>query len=231
MALAANQLQTKLGHQFVELNLLENALRHRSCGVLNNERMEFLGDALLGAVIADNLFHKFPDAAEGELSRLRARLVNGVALAVIARELGLGKYLILGPGEMKSGGHRRDSILADTVEAIIGAIYLDAGMESARAAIERWFGDKLKNISVTDAKKDAKTLLQELLQGRKLELPSYQVVSTEGEVHDPKFEVTCNVILKKGEVLESSEIAGSRRIAEQKSAASMLNILEHKGLK
>jgi len=225
------KLQPKLGYQFSDVNLLENALRHRSCGANNNERLEFLGDALLGAVIADNLFEKFPSATEGELSRLRAKLVKGVALAVISKELGLGEYLILGPGEMKSGGNRRDSILADAVEAIIGAIYLDGGMQPARTAIENWFGKKFDKLSVVDAKKDAKTQLQELLQSRKFALPIYDVVATEGEIHEPIFQVNCTVTVFKDQSLSCFEMASSRRIAEQKSAATMLGLLQEKGLK
>jgi len=185
----------------------------------------------LGFVVADSLYRKFPKAAEGELSRLRAKLVKGVSLAVIAKKLGLGEFLILGPGEMKSGGHRRDSILADALESIIGAIYLDGGIDHARDFIDRWFCNQLENLSVSDAKKDPKTQLQELLQSRKLALPQYEVISTAGEMHDPKFEVKCSVVVFKNENLTCTETAKSRRIAEQKAASNMLQILQIKGLK
>ncbi len=225
------RLQKNLGYQFKQVDLLTSALSHRSCGSNNNERLEYLGDALLGFVIADSLYQKFPKAAEGELSRLRARLVKGVSLSQIARQLDLGEYIKLGPGEKKSGGHRRDSILADAVEAILGAIYLDGGHEPAQLAISNWFKQLLDNLSVSDAKKDPKTKLQELLQSRKFSLPLYQVVSTEGAVHDQVFEVLCTVEYKNQETLTVQNKAKSRRIAEQKTAEEMLQMLAQRGLK
>lgn len=217
------KLCRQLGYFFADLGLLELALTHRSFGGKNNERLEFLGDSILNYVIAEDLFHRFPKAKEGELSRLRASLVKGDTLAELAREFQLGDYLKLGAGELKSGGFRRDSILADAVEGIIGAIYLDAGMDVCREHILSWYKERLSATSLKVVTKDAKTRLQEYLQARKHALPQYDVVNIEGEPHDQTFFVHC-VIELFPEAIEGK--GNSRRIAEQKAAAKALKILE-----
>ena len=158
------RLERKIGHTFVDEDLLKRAITHRSAGSRHNERLEFLGDSILSLVIAEALFHRFPDVSEGDMSRMRATLVREKTLAELAREFDLGEYLILGPGELKSGGFRRESILADTVEAIIGAIYLDAGMEALKPLLLRWYAERLECIRPGADQKDPKTRLQELLQ-------------------------------------------------------------------
>ncbi|WP_410506458.1 ribonuclease III [Marinomonas sp. GJ51-6] len=205
--------------------MLELALTHRSFGGKNNERLEFLGDSILNYVIAEDLFHRFPKAKEGELSRLRASLVKGDTLAELAREFQLGDFLKLGAGELKSGGFRRDSILADAVEGIIGAIYLDAGMDVCRQHILAWYKDRLDATSLKIVTKDAKTRLQEYLQARKYGLPQYEVVKIDGEPHDQTFYVNCQVEAYDG-VIEGK--GNSRRIAEQNAAAKALKKLEKK---
>lgn len=227
MSTTYQKLCRKLGYFFADLGLLELALTHRSFGGKNNERLEFLGDSILSYVIAEELFHRFEKAKEGELSRLRASLVKGATLADVAREFSLGDYLKLGAGELKSGGFRRDSILEDTVEAIIGAIYLDAGMDTCREHVLRWFKTRLDATSLKIVTKDAKTLLQEYLQARKHALPLYDVVDIIGEPHDQTFHVHCTIELCSEPVIG---IGNSRRIAEQKAAADMLAMLEkHNG--
>ncbi|WOD09333.1 ribonuclease III [Marinomonas sp. GJ51-6] len=214
-----------MGYFFADLGLLELALTHRSFGGKNNERLEFLGDSILNYVIAEDLFHRFPKAKEGELSRLRASLVKGDTLAELAREFQLGDFLKLGAGELKSGGFRRDSILADAVEGIIGAIYLDAGMDVCRQHILAWYKDRLDATSLKIVTKDAKTRLQEYLQARKYGLPQYEVVKIDGEPHDQTFYVNCQVEAYDG-VIEGK--GNSRRIAEQNAAAKALKKLEKK---
>jgi ribonuclease-3 len=205
------------------MSLFELALTHRSCGKKNNERLEFLGDSILNFVIADDLFARFPKAKEGELSRLRARMVKGVTLSEVARELGLGDYLRLGSGELKSGGYRRDSILADAVEAIIGAIYLDTDMETARGFILSWFKERLDKLDLNESMKDSKTRLQEFLQSRRLALPEYELMNVEGEAHEQTFYIDCRVEgLKKAE----KGIGSSRRQAEQEAAKNALIALQ-----
>jgi ribonuclease-3 len=205
------------------MSLFELALTHRSCGKKNNERLEFLGDSILNFVIADDLFARFPKAKEGELSRLRARMVKGVTLSEVARELGLGDYLRLGSGELKSGGYRRDSILADAVEAIIGAIYLDTDMDTARGFILSWFKERLDKLDLNESMKDSKTRLQEFLQSRRLALPEYELMNVEGEAHDQTFYIDCRVEgLKKAE----KGIGSSRRQAEQEAAKNALIALQ-----
>ena len=228
MSQTLNAFSRRLGHDFGDSSLLELAMTHRSFGGQNNERLEFLGDSIVNFVIAEALFRRFPEAREGQLSRLRARLVKGQTLAELAREMGFGEHLRLGSGEMKSGGHRRESILADAVEAIIGAIYLDAGMEVVRARILSWYAARLEEISLQDTQKDPKTRLQEFLQSRQVPLPRYEVVNVEGEAHAQTFTVDCHV-----ELLEkhTTGIGSSRRHAEQQAAEVALKQLEPKGVR
>ncbi|WP_299592035.1 ribonuclease III [uncultured Microbulbifer sp.] len=208
------RLGNRLGYQFARADLLSLALTHRSHGSRNNERLEFLGDSILGFTISAALFEKFPDGREGQMSRLRAQLVSGETLAKLARELELGECLRLGEGEMKSGGHRRASILADAVEAIIGAIYLDAGLEAARERVLAWFASRLQNLSL-ETDKDPKTRLQEWLQARQKPLPDYRVVDIGGEEHSQQFVVECRVAGLNAPVRGT---AGNRRAAEKAAA-------------
>ena len=195
------------------------ALTHRSFAGRNNERLEFLGDAILNFVAGEALFERFPQAREGQLSRLRARLVKGETLAVLARGFELGEYLRLGSGELKSGGFRRESILADALEALIGAIYLDAGMDVARARVLDWLTNELDGLTLVDTNKDPKTRLQECLQSRAVELPRYEVVDIQGEPHCRTFFVQCEIAL----LTDKTQGQGaSRRIAEQVAAAAAL---------
>ncbi|PKM45173.1 MAG: ribonuclease III [Gammaproteobacteria bacterium HGW-Gammaproteobacteria-1] len=213
-----------LGYQFADAQLLETALTHRSVGSHNNERLEFLGDAILSFVISAELYRRFDDVNEGTLSRLRASLVKGDTLALIARDLDLGDYLNLGSGELKSGGYRRDSILADAVEAILGAVYLDGGIDRARQLILELYDERFDAVQPAADLKDPKTRLQEFLQGRRLPLPTYTVTSMEGEAHDQTFTVTCAV-----EGLDQPTVASaaSRRKAEQAAAELALRALEN----
>lgn len=222
MSASIRTLCKKLGHQFAHAELLRTALTHRSAGKDNNERLEFLGDSILSFVIADELYHRFPDAAEGQLSRLRASLVKGETLAELARECALGESLKLGSGELKSGGFRRDSILAGALEAIIGAVYLDAGYEACRALVLRLYGERLNGVCLNDGVKDPKTRLQEYLQARKLPLPEYRVQAVAGEAHDQHFTMECIVSGLDQPVLGSG---GSRRKAEQDAAQKALVLL------
>lgn len=218
----AAELARKLGNPCTDEALFELALTHRSCGKRNNERLEFLGDAILSFVIADALYQRFPDAREGQMSRLRSRVVKGETLAKIAREMALGDYLRLGSGELKSGGYRRDSILADSVEAIIGAVYLDQGVEAARAFILHWFDQHLQQLDLKVSLKDSKTRLQEFLQSRRSGLPQYELISVEGDPHDQTFHIRCHVELLE----QSTEGKGSsRRQAEQQAASRALKQL------
>lgn len=215
-------LQRKLGYQFKDTALLTLALTHRSYSGRNNERLEFLGDAVLNFVAGEALFHHFDQAREGQLSRLRARLVKGETLAVLARAMDLGDYLRLGSGELKSGGFRRESILADATEAIIGAIYLDSGMEVARERVLAWLEQEFAGLTLVDTNKDSKTRLQEFLQSRGCELPHYEVVDIQGEPHCRTFQVECEVKLLEQ---KTKGQGGSRRIAEQVAAAAALTAL------
>lgn len=225
VALAIKKLEQKLDYQFKDKSLLELALKHRSLGAKNNERLEYLGDAILGFIVADLLFKKFPKASEGQLSRLRALVVKGVSLAEIALDLDLSQFVKLGPGELKSGGNRRESILADTVEAILGAIYLDSNEATLRKIILKLFHEKLSELSLEKAEKDPKTRLQELLQSRHFNLPDYTVTDTHGKDHAQQFQVSCRVEYKKGEIFVTTSTATSRRKAEQQAAENMLNRL------
>lgn len=212
-------LRRKLGHPYKDESLLELALTHRSCGKRNNERLEFLGDAILNFVIAEALFNKFVQAREGELSRLRARLVKGETLAVIARELGLGDFLRLGSGELKSGGFRRDSILADSVEAIIGSIHLDAGAEASKAFVLALYQSRLADLDMEETLKDSKTRLQEHLQSRRLALPAYELEKVQGDAHDQTFYIRCDIALLE---TPTHGVGSSRRQAEQEAARAAL---------
>ena len=211
-----------LGVRFAEPALLETALRHRSAGHINNERLEFLGDAILNMVIAEQLYHLHPTAPEGELSRWRASLVREESLAVLARDLALGSYLVLGSGEMKSGGFRRDSILADAFEAVIGAVYLDQGFVAAKNLLLRLFEPMLTHLPDAASLKDPKTRLQEFLQSAKRELPSYEVSGTWGQAHQQVFEVTCQLADSKQTAIGRGS---SRRKAEQGAAERMYRLL------
>lgn len=216
------RLQRRLGYEFRDTTHLQLALTHRSFGSQNNERLEFLGDSILNMVIAERLYQTFPSAREGQLSRLRARLVKGVTLAEIAREFELGEFLSLGSGELKSGGFRRESILADALESIIGAIYLDSGFERCREMVLAWFDGRLERLSLQDTQKDPKTRLQEYLQSRQQPLPQYEVVSVEGEAHAQLFRVECSV---PGLQTNTIGNGGSRRLAEQQAAREALRAL------
>ncbi len=218
------KLQACIGYQFSDESLLSLALTHRSFAPSNNERLEFLGDSLLGVTISEKLFHQFPGVKEGVLSRQRSRLVKGETLAEIAREFGLSDYLIMGAGELKSGGYRRDSILADTVEAMIGAIFLDSNMEQCQSMVLQWYDGRLKALSVDDQLKDPKTQLQELLQSKKKPLPNYTVVHVEGASHNQTFTVQCELALLSQPV---TAIASSRRQAEKEAAMLALEQLQH----
>ncbi|WP_447592490.1 ribonuclease III [Aquipseudomonas campi] len=219
MTVSLARLERKLGYTFKDQDLMLLALTHRSFAGRNNERMEFLGDAILNFVAGEALFERFPQAREGQLSRLRARLVKGETLAILARGFDLGEYLRLGSGELKSGGFRRESILADALEALIGAIYLDAGMDVARERVLAWLDNELEGLTLVDTNKDPKTRLQEFLQSRAVDLPRYEVVDIQGEPHCRTFFVQCEVALLND---KSQGHGASRRIAEQVAAAAAL---------
>ena len=207
-----------LGYRFRDPSLADLALTHRSVGRPNNERMEFLGDAFLGMIIAEMLYEAHPHASEGELSRLRAQLVNGQALAAIARELELGDRLRLGPGELKSGGFRRESILADAFEAMIAAVYLDGGFDACRDVVRRLFAARIA--SLPRSSKDAKTRLQEHLQAMGLPLPRYELIASRGDDHAKQFDVRCSV--SEPLAVEAEATGSSRRAAEQEAAETVL---------
>lgn len=219
------RLQKQLGYQFANLDYLKQALTHRSAAAYNNERLEFLGDSILNFAIGKALYEKFPKANEGELSRMRAALVKEHTLAIVARQFDLGQCLKLGAGEMKSGGHRRESILSDCVEALIAAIYLDAGIDRALERVYCWYQTLLAEMKPGEAPKDPKTRLQEFLQGRKMKLPEYNVVEIKGEAHNQSFKVSCKV-----EKLDELFIGAgtSRRKAEQQAAEQVLARLTQK---
>lgn len=214
------RLETALGHTFGRAELLLQALTHRSYGSPHNERLEFLGDSVLNCVIASVLYERYASLREGDLSRQRANLVCQDALAEIAQSLDLGNYLRLGEGELKSGGFRRPSILADALEAIFGAIYLEAGFTAARAAIERLYLPLLERVNPKESGKDPKTLLQEILQARRLPLPHYALVATHGEAHEQQFEVECR--LPSLDICVAGQGA-SRRAAEQAAARAAID--------
>jgi len=213
------QLSKKLGLTFNQPEWFVLALTHRSMGAKNNERLEFLGDSILGFVIAEALFNKFPQASEGVLSRLRASLVNQESLAELARLHNVGDYLILGSGELKSGGYRRASILSDAVEAIMGAIIKDQGTASSKAWILHLFADRINALRLDNWQKDPKTRLQEYMQARKLDIPSYTLISQSGLPHEQTFKVECSVALFNKKFTGAGV---SRKKAEQQSAELML---------
>lgn len=216
---ALERLQKRLGYRFQDAQLLQRALTHRSVGADNNERLEFLGDAILGFRIAEILFHQHENADEGSMSRMRAHLVKRDTLAKVGRELMLGEWLRLGPGELRTGGHSRSSTLADAVEAIIAAVYLDGGLEPANDLIDRLLASRISVASPERQGKDAKTRLQEWLQARRYALPDYEVLSISGEAHDQSFTVACHL----PDLQLSCEGEGSsRRKAEQEAASNML---------
>ena len=217
--MTSDALERQLGHQFAHKQLLQQALTHRSHGVVHNERLEFVGDGILNCVIAAHLFNHFKDLREGELSRLRASLVREETLAEIATELDLGSLLRLGAGEIKTGGAKRPSMLADALEAIFGAIYVDGGFERAEAAIKRLFAERISVLDPQATGRDPKTMLQEYLQGHRLGLPTYTLAATRGEAHVQEFEVECQIVAL-GIVCMGK--GGSRRAAEQAAARAVL---------
>jgi ribonuclease-3 len=209
-------------YTFHDPSLMIMALTHRSFSSQHNERLEFLGDSVLSFLIANELYKRFPRIDEGDLSRLRAQLVKESSLSHIALSIGLGDFIRLGEGELKSAGWRRPSILADTFESIIGAIYLDGGIESAQQFVLRFFDMQLNEIDPKLIQKDAKTLLQELLQSKKSDLPIYTVVSIEGEAHSQTFTIEC--LIKKSNI-KTQGVGNSRRIAEQEAASKAYQLM------
>lgn len=219
----SDELSLKLNYHFQDPKFLKVALTHRSKGGEHNERLEFLGDAVVNFVVAEILYQLFPKATEGELSRWRASLVNRDTLAELAKEFELGRYLFLGPGELRSGGSERQSILSCAMEAIIGAVYLDGGFDAARSKIMEWYDPLLQSLSSAASHKDPKTLLQEHLQSRRLPLPIYKVDEISGEAHQQIFTVSCQV---DGLTEYTLGKGTSRRRAEQDAAQAMLLVLK-----
>ena len=217
------KLEKLINYQFQKIELLNEAITHRSAGAKNNERLEFLGDSILNFVIAADLFKRYPGSSEGDLSRLRASLVNKEGLYLVSQDLKLGDYLILGSGELKSGGYRRNSILADTVEAIFGAEYMDSDLECCRSLILRLYNEQIVNIPDADSLKDPKTRLQELLQSRKLGLPKYDVIEVVGKAHNQQFTVNCKIDKLE---LETKGTASNRRKAEQQAADKIIPLVQ-----
>lgn len=218
------RLSQRLGYQFSNVELLQQALTHRSAAKQHNERLEFLGDAVLGMVVAQALFKRFPTVPEGKLTRMRSTLVKGDTLAELGREADVGELLKLGPGELKSGGHRRSSIIADAMEAILGAIYLEAGLDTTAEVILRLWQSRIDKLDPNEHPKDAKTRLQEFLQSRKLPLPVYEVVDISGKDHDQTFVVHCQ-IESLGKPMTGT--GTSRRKAEQQAARNALEKLDN----
>jgi ribonuclease-3 len=216
-------LKESLDYEFQNVQLLAQALTHRSAAGTNNERLEYLGDAVLDFVISEVVYLQRPDASEGVLSRLRSSLVKDATLAELSNDLGIGDYLILGSGEKKSGGHRRASILADALEAIFGAVFLDSGFDEARRIIHNAFASRLIEIPDSAEQRDPKTRLQELVQARKIALPEYRVEKVDGKAHKQTFKVCCTI-----EELDASTTGSgmTRRDAEQESAEQMLAIID-----
>jgi len=219
----SNRLEQAIGHSFSDSFLLLTALTHRSHSSPHNERLEFLGDSILNGAIARQLFDRFPELPEGDLSRLRANLVRQDSLHQLALSLSLGSFLRLGDGELKSGGAQRPSILADALEALFGAVWLDAGFDAANAVIVRQYAQMLAAIIPGQAIKDAKTQLQEYLQGRRLPLPKYSLIATEGEAHAQQFRIACMIDALK---IRSEGSGNSRRSAEQMAAERALERLQ-----
>ena len=222
-AASTHALATSLGHRFDDPSLLRAALTHRSHGAQHNERLEFLGDSLLNCIIAAELYRRFPALPEGELSRFRALIVRQSSLAQRAEALGIGELLLLGEGELRSGGKQRPSILGDALEAIIGAVYLDGGFDAARAVVQRVFEAALGVPDPAALGKDAKTQLQEYLQARRIALPRYAIVTTEGEAHRQRFMVECII---PGLAVHTHGEGSSRRAAEQQAAERALQQIE-----
>lgn len=216
-------MEAAFGHCFANPELLARALRHRSAGAPHNERLEFLGDALVNLIVAEALYAHWPKADEGALTRARASLVRESALAELARQLKLGDSLALGPGELKSGGHRRDSILADALEAVVAAIHLDAGFEACRSTVLPWFQPMVAALAPGKVEKDAKTRLQEWLQARQLPRPNYVLLEAMGDEHARRFRVACRV---ESPALEAEAEAPSLRAAEQLAASQVLAHIE-----
>jgi len=215
-----------IDYRFSDPHLLQQALTHRSMGRHNNERLEFLGDSVLNLVITQRLFQLRPDAREGDMSRMRARLVRGVSLSAVASGIGLGRQINLGEGELKSGGYRRASILADTFEALLGAVFVDSGYEACREVILKLFDPLIENLPGIEELKDAKTRLQEWLQARSRPLPGYELLREEGAEHAKKFHVAC-ILSDDGTRVEES--GASRRKAEQAAARMILELLQEQG--
>ncbi|TXG94038.1 MAG: ribonuclease III [Rhodocyclaceae bacterium] len=220
--MTAQSVARKLGHTFVDQALFRTALTHRSFGLPNNERLEFLGDGILDFVIADALYRRFPALPEGDLSRLRANLVRQETLHRLALTLEIGEFLRLGEGELKSGGTQRPSILADALEALFGAVYLDAGFKAAQAVIVNLYAPLIDELKPGQFQKDAKTRLQEWLQGKKKALPRYQLIEATGAAHEQRFEVACEIDSPR---LRTVGHGSSRRIAEQVAAEQALKEL------
>lgn len=223
MSKAAAWLEKAMDYEFRDDQLLQQALTHRSVAGLNNERLEYLGDAVLDTVISEIVYRLEPQASEGALSRLRSFLVKDSMLAEVATSLGVGEHLVLGPGEKKTGGHRRASILGDAMEAIFGAVYLDSGFESAKAVIQRAYGSRLMNLPDSASLRDPKTRLQEMLQARKIDLPDYSLDQVTGKAHAQSFVVRCEISELK---LDATGKGKSRRAAEQDAALNMLAAIE-----
>ncbi|PLA74985.1 ribonuclease III [Hydrogenovibrio sp. SC-1] len=219
------RLSKGLGYEYQDIEHLKKALTHRSMGAKNNERLEFLGDSLVNFIIADVLYHQFNNISEGDLSRIRAFLVKGETLAKIGKEYSLSDFLMLGPGELKSGGYRRASIIADTVEAIIASVYEDGGLDACRQLVLRLYAERLQKLDPAMVGKDPKTRLQEVLQSNREALPEYTVISVNGPAHAQEFTVSCYVetLNRKFEA-----IATNRRKAEQLAAEEALSVLEEK---
>ena len=223
MTEAEEQLCRRLGYQFNDIKLLRLALTHRSVSGENNERLEFLGDSLLNFFIAEALCNRYPAKAEGELSRMRSNLVKGETLGKLAKELNLGETMILGLGELKSGGFKNKSILADAFEAVIAAIYLDADMETCKERVLHWFEQRLNDPASFKQRKDPKTSLQEFLQANRLPLPTYTISYIEGEAHEQVFHVNCTV---EGLDIVTTDSGKTRRKAEQRAAKAFLILIE-----
>lgn len=221
-----DKLCRKIEYSFDDNELLFEALTHRSVGASNNERLEFLGDSILNFVVAEQLFISLPNASEGDLSRLRASVVKKESLVEIAKSLQLGDFISLGSGELKSGGFRRESILADAVEAIIGAVLRDKGFDQCQQLILRLCKEKIEQTIVDGPEKDAKTRLQEYLQSRRYRLPEYTVVDISGKAHQQSFSVECKIKELK---IQTSGQGRSRRIAEQEAASKALESIELTG--
>ena len=219
---ASTWLAKSLSYEFNDADLLQQALTHRSCPGKNNERLEFLGDAVLDFVISEVVYLSNPNASEGDLSKLRASLVKDASLGKLAMDLGFGEHLNLGGGERKSGGHRRKSILADALEALFGAVYLDSGIDAAATIIKNVFADRLTNLPSIEDLRDPKTRLQEWLQGRGEGLPVYELVKVSGKAHRQRFDISCSI--QNGEQLSTGS-GTTRRNAEQEAARAMLAII------